>query len=257
VSSRVVVIVAAGVVVLAAGVGLFFLTGSPRPSPAATAAAPPPSPTVAPPASPVESPAPGVARPSRARNAPSPAEPAAAAPAEAAPTTGTLVITSDVPDSSVFIDRVYLGTAPVTAANLAPGQHHLNVSATGYDGVSETIDVAAGTHELPIRFKEVRLDAKLTVVHKHAMGSCSGTLSATPEGLTYAPTAGDHGFTAPLTSLETFEVDYLKKNLKVKIRGGRTYNFTDPDGNADRLFVFHRDVDKVRQRLSGGQPPTA
>jgi hypothetical protein len=47
-------------------------------------------------------------------------------------------------------------------------------------------------------------------------------------------------------------VDYLDKNLRVKVRNGKTYNFTDPDGNADRLFVFHRDVDKVRQRLAGG-----
>ena len=48
-----------------------------------------------------------------------------------------------------------------------------------------------------------------------------------------------------------FEVDYLKKNLRVKIRGGKIYNFTDPDGNADRLFVFQRDVDKVRKRIGG------
>jgi hypothetical protein len=33
------------------------------------------------------------------------------------------------------------------------------------------------------------------------------------------------------------------------VRKGRQYNFTDPDGNADRLFVFQRDVEKVRKRL--------
>ena len=39
----------------------------------------------------------------------------------------------------------------------------------------------------------------------------------------------------------------------VKLRSGKQYDFTDPDGNADRLFVFHRDVDKARQRLGKGE----
>ena len=50
--------------------------------------------------------------------------------------------------------------------------------------------------------------------------------------------------------LETFEVDYLEKNLRVKLRKGKQFNFTDPEGNADRLFVFHRDVEKARERLA-------
>jgi hypothetical protein len=50
-------------------------------------------------------------------------------------------------------------------------------------------------------------------------------------------------------------VNYLDKNLKVKIKGGKQYNFTDPMGNADSLFVFQRDVDKARQRLLNGVQP--
>ena len=33
------------------------------------------------------------------------------------------------------------------------------------------------------------------------------------------------------------------------------FYFTDPEGNADRLFVFHRDVDKARSRLAKGDAP--
>ena len=50
-------------------------------------------------------------------------------------------------------------------------------------------------------------------------------------------------------------MDYLDKNLRVKLPKGRQFNFTDPEGNADRLFVFHRDVDKARERLRKGDPP--
>ena len=50
--------------------------------------------------------------------------------------------------------------------------------------------------------------------------------------------------------VDIFVVDYLKKNLRVKKRGGRTWNFEDPKGQADPLFVFHRDVEKARARLA-------
>ena len=42
----------------------------------------------------------------------------------------------------------------------------------------------------------------------------------------------------------------------MKQKGGEQYNFTDPRGNADSLFVFQRDVDKARQRLLKGEQPT-
>ena len=50
--------------------------------------------------------------------------------------------------------------------------------------------------------------------------------------------------------VDIFVVDYLKKSLRVKKRGGRTWNFEDPNGQADPLFVFHRDVEKARTRLA-------
>jgi hypothetical protein len=95
----------------------------------------------------------------------------------------------------------------------------------------------------------VRLDASLAVVHKHRIGSCEGRLVATADGIRYETADKDDGFNAPLGQMETFQVDYQARNLRIKLRTGRQFNFTDPDGNADRLFVFHRDVEKARQRL--------
>jgi hypothetical protein len=238
---RLIVIFGAGAVVVAAGVIVFLSTQRPEP----VAEGPPSGPVLAEPAA-----APSSERPASERpTAPAPATAAV----EAAPTTASLRIESDVPGTSVFIDRVYLGTAPLTTTDLAPGPHVVLLSPTGYESMSETITVAAGEERhVSMSFRAVRLDAAIQVVHKHAFGSCQGTLKATPQGLTYETGDRNDAFTAPLTGLETFEVDYLDKNLRVKVRNGKTYNFTDPDGNADRLFVFHRDVDKVRQRLAGG-----
>ena len=97
---------------------------------------------------------------------------------------------------------------------------------------------------------EVRLDAALAVVHKHRIGSCEGRLVATADGIRYETTNKEDGFTAPLADMETFQVDYQARNLRIRIRKGRQFNFTDPDDNADRLFVFHRDVERARQRLA-------
>ena len=175
--------------------------------------------------------------------------------APAAPDTGTLHIETDVPGAQVFLDREFIGTAPMTAQNIRPGTHQLNVSAEGYDGIARTITVEAGRAELMLRFKEVRLDARLAVVHKHRIGSCKGDLIATPQGLTYTTDDKDDRFSVPLAELAQFEVNYLDKNLRVRVTKGKSYNFTDVDGNADRLFVFHRDVDKARKQLAGSQSP--
>lgn len=240
---------------LAGGVFVYLLMQPPAAKPAPTAtrseeAAKTPTPVSTPAPEPVE--APSAARKGKpapkklTTDAPAPV----VAPVESAPTTGTLKITADVPEASVFIDRKFVGMAPVTAGDIAPGSHHLNVSAKGYDAVSEEIEVTPGSRDIAVRLKDVRLSAMLKVKHKHGMGSCEGTLKATPQGITFETSNKDDAFTVALTDLDTFEIDYIGKNLKLKVKKGRTYNFTDPDGNADKLFVFHRDVDKVRQRLS-------
>jgi hypothetical protein len=155
-----------------------------------------------------------------------------------------------VPKAQVFIDRQFVGTTPLTAENVKPGTHQVNVTAEGFDGIAQTIDVEPGPRDLTFRFREVRLDATLAVVHKHRMGSCQGRLVATADGIRYETADKDDAFTASLNDLEAFEVDYQDKNLRIKLRKGKQFDFTDPDGNADRLFVFHRDVEKARQRFA-------
>lgn len=170
----------------------------------------------------------------------------------AAPTVGTLHIETDVEGASVLFDRIGVGTAPITINDVTPGSHRLNVSAKGYDGYAETIEVEPGARTISIKFKEIRLDARLSAVHKHGMGSCRGALTATPEGIRYEATDGKDNVSITFADVDVFEVDYLAKNLRIRTKQGRTLNFTDPDGNADRLFVFHRDVDKVRKRILAG-----
>jgi hypothetical protein len=47
-------------------------------------------------------------------------------------------------------------------------------------------------------------------------------------------------------------VDYKEKVLRLKVKGGRNFNFTTKAATADPLLVFHRDVDKARKKLAGG-----
>lgn len=254
-----VVIVVLGIVLAGAFVALNPRPEPKPPEPAVKLDRPvPPPPTAndeSKPEPPSSRPARRIARNGPAIPAPEAAPPPAPAPVEAAPEGGTLRIDSDVPGAQVFIDRVFIGATPVTAPNVKPGTHRLNVSAPGYDGVVETLDVVPGARDVLIALKSVRLDAKIAVVHKHRLGSCRGQLVAMPQGLRYETTDKDDGFSVPLQELETFQVDYLEKNLKLKLKNGKRFEFGDPDGNADRLFVFHRDVEKARDRLKKGDQP--
>jgi hypothetical protein len=158
-----------------------------------------------------------------------------------------LRVDADVPGANVFLDRKFLGTTPVETRDFEPGPHRLNVSAEGYEMYGETIELSNGSNERVIRFKEVRLDERVDVVHKHGVGSCKGRLHATSAGLRFeADKAGD-SFTAPFASLEPLLVDYLQKNLRVKLKGGKTYNFTSD--SADALLVFQKTVEAARARL--------
>ena len=161
-----------------------------------------------------------------------------------------LRVRSDVPGAAVFLDRKFLGNTPLDVDGLAAGSHRLNVSVDGYEGHAQAIEIGETPAEVTIRFKEVVVNASLPVVHKHGVGSCSGRLVADTGGLRYETANAGDAFTMTFADVDTFVIDYLKKNLRVKKRGGRTWNFEDPNGQADPLFVFHRDVEKARARLA-------
>ena len=250
-------LIAAVTLTVAAGAFVYLSYAASRRSAPAVAArreAPAPAPVVREAPAPTSTPPPGAPRPGR-RAAPM-ADPAPApAPVEAAPALGMLRIDADVPGAQVFIDRNFIGVTPVTAEKVEPGRHQLNVSTPGYEGVSEPIEVAPGPRDIVIKFREVRLNARLDVVHKHRFGSCRGRLVATPQGIKYETAEQDDAFTGALLDLAGFEVDYLAKNLRVQLRSGKRYDFTDPQGSADSLFVFHRDVEQARGRLKRGDRP--
>jgi hypothetical protein len=221
--------------------------------------APAPAPAVA--AAPVETP-PAVTTPVKpppaAPTAPASKEaPGAAAPPEPAPApvrvAPFLRVVGDVAGADVFVDRTFVGKTPFETRAITPGGHQINVSAEGFDGMSRHVEVAPnGLTEVTFSLKAVVLDSAVQVVHKHRLGSCEGQLAANPDGVRFAPTSGDDAFQAPLTGLETLAVNYEEKELRLKIKGGRSFTFTTKAANADPLFAFHRDVEKARKKLAGG-----
>jgi hypothetical protein len=156
----------------------------------------------------------------------------------------------------VFLDRDYAGETPLTLRNLEPGTRRLNLSAQGFDGISREVTLDAGEQTVAMRFREVRLDQQMAVVHRHGMGSCEGLVAATLDGLRYETPNRNDGFVLGYDDIELFDVLYLEKTLRVRQRGGRTWNFTERKAdNADALFVFHRDVMAARDKLAKGYAP--
>lgn len=171
-------------------------------------------------------------------------------PAEALPAAPSLSlrVDSDVPGASVFLDRRFLGTTPVETRAFEPGTHRLNVSAEGYEMYAESVNLAAGPNQVTVRFKEVRLDERVAVTHKHGVGSCRGVLHATTSGLRFEADKPGDSFEAPFATLEPLRVDYLAKTLRAKQKAGRrTWNFTSD--SADALLVFQKKVEAARARL--------
>ena len=237
--------------VLLAGAG-YFLT-SPGTTPEPVAPVRPVEPVVAPAPAPV-TPEPDTRRaetlptPTPARDPAPRAEPA---PPPPPPSQIVLRVTSDIDGADVFVDRQYLGTTPFESSAVAPGRHKVNVSATGYESHAEDVEITNDVTTITVTFKTVRLDQRVAVIHKHRFGDCQGQLVASTDGIRYQ-TEDDDGFEVALDSLERFVVDYLEHTLQIKVRDGRTYNFTDRQENADDLFVFHREVEKARKRLARG-----
>jgi hypothetical protein len=219
------------------------------PEPAQTGAEAPSAAPAAKPAEPEKAAdAPAASRPRPRKEAAPPPEPAVPPP----PAGPTLIVDSDVAGASVFVDRKFVGTTPLRTTEVTAGSHQLNASVTGEEGLAQAIEIAdTGETTITLRFKEVRLDAAVAVVHKHSMGrSCEGRLVATPAGIRYETANKNDAFAFPFSALEAFEIEYLKKELKVKQKSGKTWNFTDKSENADKLFVFHRDVTKAREKLA-------
>jgi hypothetical protein len=159
-----------------------------------------------------------------------------------------------VDGAHVFVDRQYVGNTPLVTSDIAPGRHSESVSAEGYDGASESVEVgASGRTDLHMSLKAVRLNASLPVVHKHAIGSCEGTLRADSTGLRYETSNASDRFAMPFGDLEVFTVDYAKKTLRVKRREGRTWNFTTKAATADPLLSFQHEVDRAREKLAAGK----
>ena len=92
-----------------------------------------------------------------------------------------------------------------------------------------------------------RLDASVPVVHKHRFGSCEGTLRATPGALTYSTSNRDDGFRLGMGEIDEFDLDDQRRGLRVRKRGGRTWNFEPRGTTAASLVAFHREVERARR----------
>ena len=246
--NRVAFVAAAATIVLGAGV-VFLMRDDPEPAPPTNASAPPPGSRV------VRKKVDSTPAPAPKKAPPKKAEPKVTETPAAAAAAATLRLESDVPGAAVFIDRQFVGNTPLTLDAIEPGTKRVQLTATGFDSIQRTIEIKPGPNTITLRIKEVTLSARTAVVHKHRFGSCEGTLRATLDGLQYVTANKEDAFTLPYSQVETFAVDYLDKNLRVKQRGGKTWNFTDRAENADNLFVFHRDVDAARKKLAAGYAP--
>jgi hypothetical protein len=100
----------------------------------------------------------------------------------------------------------------------------------------------------PTQAEAVRFDVAVPAVHKHRLGSCEGTLRASSAGLSYNTTNRDDAFRLPFAEVDQFEFEAERRNLRVRQRGGRTWNFTSRGDDIAALGVFARQVERGRRQ---------
>lgn len=163
----------------------------------------------------------------------------------------SLNVQSDIPGATVFLDRQFKGTTPVIIEGVTAGEHQLTVSTDGYEMYAEKVTITVGEHNVRIDFRQAVADfnESIPVLHKHSFGKCEGVLTADANGIRYVTDHKD-SFAIPYGSLERFEVDYIKKNMNLKVNKGRNYNFTEQSGDADALFLFHKNVQSFLEKSS-------
>ena len=82
---------------------------------------------------------------------------------------------------------------------------------------------------------------EIAVSHDHLFGSCQGRLVAGANGVHFQTTHSD-AFEARFQDLERFELDSSHRTLRIRVRGGRHYNFGHVDGAEGTLSAFHAAV---------------
>ena len=170
--------------------------------------------------------------------APAPKTPPA--PVEAPAGLGTLRIDSWCRRcSSIGSSSARRRSSPRTRS--APGGHQLMCQRRRR---ATSIDVAAGQREIVVTQREVRPGVVGRRHPQAGVGSCRVCRDAS--GASVRDQQPGRFVRGGVPYFETFQVDYLAKNLRLKLPKDRQFNFTDPEGNADRLFVFHRDVENAR-----------
>ena len=92
-----------------------------------------------------------------------------------------------------------------------------------------------------------RVDARLMVVHKHRFGDCQGILRVGPGTLTYVTDHKEDAFRLTFAEVDAFDLDADKKNLRIRRKGGKTWNFTTRGDAGPALTTFHKEAERARK----------
>jgi hypothetical protein len=133
-----------------------------------------------------------------------------------------------------------------TAPAAAPGPGAAPGSPTGEAAPDASQSEPAPTPAPPAPAAS-RLDTRVSVVHKHRFGDCEGTLRAAAGALTYSTSHKEDGFQLPFDEIDTFDLAPDKKNLRIRRRGGRTWNFTTRGEAGLALAAFHKEASARRR----------
>jgi serine/threonine-protein kinase len=159
---------------------------------------------------------------------------APAAPALAPPK----LVVQTVAGAQVTIDGRPAGqTGSSGRLEIAPapsGEHTVEVVANKpYNNFKQKVTLSPGS----ITTIAAKLLASMTVEHKHAFGSCNGTLIVGEGRLQYRASSGNDSFDFPLTAVKKAGEAESGKGFYLDIAGAKRYVFHDPAAKEDLQVI--------------------
>lgn len=123
--------------------------------------------------------------------------------------TATLRVKTDTAGVEVWLNGESMGRTPLTLRDLAAGKHRVSLLKDGYEDYLEDVVVSPSKSNSlfvvmkPRNIKLPDLPVTFKVVHRHLVGSCTGTLTVSADALDYKAENDADEFHIPIATLKS------------------------------------------------------
>lgn len=147
------------------------------------------------------------------------------------------LVVETLPGAQVSLDGRAAGQANsqgrLEVDQLTPGQHAVQVALTGFQDYKQSVSLLPGGSTT----FSAGLLYVIYVVHRHPVGSCSGTLIAGRGRIEYRATSGNHSFDQPSSEIKDLGPAHFENAFYIEMKGAKRFFFRSASPDYDLRMV--------------------